>query len=121
MTRSASEVFNEHLDLSDLMSFEEDIQRNVSEQIVVLTNFGVFRGHDGVRYLADLLTKQLPKAKFVYTTRLVEGEMAFLEWTAKGANGVEVHDGVDSYVIRDGKIVAQTIHYTLSRASSVAA
>jgi hypothetical protein len=28
---------------------------------------------------------------------------------------VRVRDGVDSYVIENGKIVAQTIHYTLER------
>jgi hypothetical protein len=26
-----------------------------------------------------------------------------------------VRDGVDSYLIEDGKIVAQTIHYTLEK------
>ncbi len=47
-----------------------------------------------------------------YRTRLVEGEVAFLEWAARTDNaGAE--DGVDSFVIRDGRIVAQTIHYTV--------
>lgn len=44
---------------------------------------------------------------------LVAGEMAFLEWTAASKKAI-VEDGADSYLIRDGRIVAQTIHYTIS-------
>ncbi len=36
-----------------------------------------------------------------------------LKWTGHSSAG-SVRDGVDSYVIRDGRIVAQTIHYTLT-------
>lgn len=31
------------------------------------------------------------------------------------ADGARVSDGADSYLIRDGKIAAQTIHYTVER------
>jgi hypothetical protein len=51
---------------------------------------------------------------FQYTYRSVEGRMAFLEWTYE--DGVSrVRDGADSYLIENGKIVAQTIHYTVER------
>lgn len=40
------------------------------------------------------------------------GRFAFLEWTAT-ETGAKVEDGADSFVIEDGKIVAQTIHYTV--------
>jgi hypothetical protein len=89
-----------------------DLERNVDEDIVVLTGFGTFRGRDQVRTLAELLEAQLPGASFEYTTTLVHGEMAFLEWTASGPTA-RVRDGVDSFVIRDGRIVVQTIHYTV--------
>jgi hypothetical protein len=46
---------------------------------------------------------------------LVDGNVAFLEWTAEG-EGAGVRDGVDTFVVRDGKIVAQTIHYTVEPA-----
>jgi hypothetical protein len=38
--------------------------------------------------------------------------MGLLEW-AYDDDTVTVRDGVDSYLIEGGKIVAQTIHYTL--------
>ncbi len=41
-----------------------------------------------------------------------EERVALLEWTYEDAH-VRVRDGVDSYLVEDGKIVAQTIHYTV--------
>jgi hypothetical protein len=83
----------------------------VSPDIVVLERRGIFRGRDGVREHARLLEEELPQAPYVYTNRLVKGRVAFLEWTAQ-AEHTRVRDGADSFVIEDGWIVAQTIHYT---------
>lgn len=55
---------------------EGDFARNYDEDLVILTGRGVYRGHDGLMYLADLLRKELPNARFEYRTRLVEGEVA---------------------------------------------
>ncbi len=110
--RSAAEVFDDHLRLAAEHRFEEDIERNTSPDIVVLERRGIFRGRTGARELADLLEQELPKAPYVYTNRLVEGRVAFLEWTAK-AKHARVRDGADSFVIENGWIVAQTIHYTV--------
>jgi hypothetical protein len=40
--------------------------------------------------------------------------VAFLEWAYED-DKVRVRDGVDSYLIEDGKIVVQTIHYTVEQ------
>ncbi|GAB3137090.1 nuclear transport factor 2 family protein [Micromonospora sonneratiae] len=110
--RSAAEVFDDHLRLSGENRFEEDIERNVSPDCVVLERRGVFRGRDGVRELARFLAEEIPDARYTYTCRLAEGRVAFLEWTAEAAH-TRVRDGADSYVIEDGWIMAQTIHYTV--------
>jgi hypothetical protein len=110
--RTAEEVFDDHLREGKTGSVEEDFARNYAEDVVLLTGRGVRRGRDGLLYLAGLLRKELPNAAFEYRTRLVEGDMAFLEWTAR-SGGAVVEDGADSYLIRDGRIVAQTIHYTV--------
>jgi hypothetical protein len=84
-----------------------------SEAIVILINRGTFHGHEGVRQLAHMLSEELPEHRsFEYTYRAVEGRMAFLEWAYEDDN-IRVRDGVDSYLIENGKIVAQTIHYTV--------
>jgi hypothetical protein len=112
--RSAQEVFDDHLREGKSGSVEEDFARNYAEDVVLLTGRGVYRGRDGLLHLAELLRKELPGARFEYRTRVVEGDVAFLEWTAR-ADSAEVEDGADSFVIRDGRIVAQTIHYTVKR------
>ncbi|MFG1778021.1 hypothetical protein ACGFIR_16180 [Micromonospora sp. NPDC049051] len=117
--RSAREVFDDHLRLAAEHRFAEDLARNVSPSCVVLERRGVFRGHAGVRELARWLEDELPGARYEYTNRMVEDRMAFLEWTAQ-IEGVRVRDGADSFLIEQGWIVAQTIHYTLERAGAPA-
>jgi hypothetical protein len=116
-------VLDDHLNLAENWGgergfecgLEEDIRRNVSEDIVILINRGTFHGHEGVRQLAHMLGEELPEHRsFEYTYRAVEGRMAFLEWAYEDDN-VRVRDGADSYLIEDGKIVAQTIHYTVEQ------
>ncbi|MEV0329032.1 nuclear transport factor 2 family protein [Micromonospora echinospora] len=110
--RSAREVLDDHLRLAAEGRFAEDIERNVAPHCVVLERRGVFRGRDGARTLARWLAGELPDARYTYTNVLVEGRVGFLEWTAE-APGFQVRDGADSFLVEDGWIVAQTIHYTV--------
>lgn len=95
-------------------ALEEDLRDNFAPDVVVLSGYGVHSGHDGMRHLAELFSRQLPDASYGYRTVLVDGELGFLEWTATGRQA-RIRDGADSYLIRDGRIVAQTIHYTVER------
>jgi hypothetical protein len=122
-SRTAQEVLDDHLNVTEHFGaeedwrsiVEEDIRRNISGDIVILINRGTFRGHEGVRRLAQMLGEELPEQRsFEYTYRAVEGRMAFLEWAYEDDN-VRVRDGADSYLIEKGKIVAQTIHYTVEQ------
>ena len=119
-SRTARQVLDDHLGIANKWVgepferiLEEDLRRNVAADIVILINRGIFRGHDGVRQLAWMLAEELPEhRKFQYTHVAAEGRIAFLEWTYED-DQVQVPDGADSYLIEDGKIVAQTIHYTV--------
>ena len=122
-SRTAQEVLDDHLNTDEHFGVEqdwqriveEDIRRNVSEEIVILINRGTFRGHEGVRRLAQMLGEELPEHRaFEYTYRAVEGRMAFLEWAYED-DQARVRDGADSYLIEGGKIIAQTIHYTVEQ------
>jgi hypothetical protein len=110
--RPAKEVLEDHWALADAGNVEEDLARNYASDVVFLTGFGTFPGHDGARTLHRRLQRLLPDARFTYRTRLVEGDLGFLEWTAQGKDAV-VPDGADSYLVRRGRIVIQTIHYTV--------
>jgi hypothetical protein len=122
-SRSAREVLDDHLNIAENWGdgrsmeeiLEEDLRRNVAEDIVVLMNRGTFRGHEGVKELAYMLAEELPEhTAFQYTYTAVEGKMAFLEWAYEDST-TRIRDGADSYLIEDGKIVAQTIHYTVEQ------
>lgn len=109
--RSTHEVFHSHLRLRREGRLEEDLALNYSPDVVQLTaSSGVRRGHDGVRSGAQELRQQLPDAGFRYRVCEVEGDIAFLVWDAECANGC-VQGGADSFLIRDGKILVQTIQY----------
>ena len=96
-SRPAHEVLDDHLNLAEYWGgeggfergLEEDIHRNVSEDIVILINRGTFYGHEGVRHLAHMLGEELPEHRsFEYTYRAVEGRMAFLEWAYEDEDGM---------------------------------
>src|SRR5438105_1330692 len=104
--RSTRDVLDDHLRRRCKGDVEGDIARNYAEDVILLTGFGVFRGHDGVRRSAQLLREQLCCTRYRSRTKLIAGERAFLEWTARCPTA-GVQDGADSFLIRDGRIVAQ--------------
>lgn len=110
--RSTQEVFEDHLELAQQGDVETDLKRNFSKDCVLLTSYGVFKGHDGARHAAALLDKQIGKTRYEYKTRLWYSEIAFLEWTAETQQAI-IDDGADSYWIHDGLIRVMTIHYTV--------
>lgn len=110
--RSAREVIDDHLELARSGDFDTDLERNYHPDVVFFMSDGIYRGREGGLELAKRLEEELPGATFEYTTVLVEADVGFLEWTGR-ANETEVNDGADSFVVRDGLIVAQTIHYTV--------
>jgi hypothetical protein len=110
--RSTEDTFHSHLNCREQGDVEGDLQRNYAQDVIVLSGTGIHRGHDGVRETSNILEQYLPNAQFHYRTKLVEDEYAFLEWTAENESHY-VEDGADGFVIRNGKIVCQTIHYTV--------
>lgn len=111
--RTPTEVFNDHLARRLAGDVEGDIKENYSEDVVFLTGTGAFEGHEGVRKSAGELSKYVGDIPYEYNHTLVKGDYAFLEWTAKGSDK-KVLDGADSFVIKDGKIILQTIHYSVT-------
>ena len=112
--RSADEVFEEHLKLAQEGKIDEELKRNNAEDIVLLTNYGTFQGHEGVKKAAKLLEEQLPNGTYDYKLKLCHGKMCFLHWTGDSEESY-ILDGADSYLIEDGKIKVQTIFYTIQK------
>src|SRR4051812_21449173 len=93
-TRPPPQAFQDHLKRRRRGEVEQDVAANYAEGAVLLTADGVFRGRDGVRRCAALLAERLPCARYAYRARLAEGDVAFLEWSARCPTA-EVEDGAD--------------------------
>lgn len=113
MARTATEVINSHLRYRKNGDLESDINENIATGINILSTYGIYKGHDGVRASASDLKRLLGNATFEYKQVLVEKDFGFLEWSGRSENKV-VNDGADSYVVADGKIIFQSIHYTVT-------
>ena len=111
--RSTDEVIEHHLRCRREGDLDKDLRDNYADDVVLLSSEGVHRGHDGVRTLARVLDSYVSPSDYRYNGVVIEGAYALLRWSADGAD-VAVVDGVDSFVIRDDRIVVQTIHYSTS-------
>jgi SnoaL-like domain len=116
-TRATIEVIEDHLECRERGDIEGDLEHNYAKDIVLLCEHGVLKGRDAVRNSAHALADQLPGACFQFPFKVVEGEHALLHWTAESANG-RVDLGVDTFVVRDGRIILQTVSYQLKHATS---
>jgi hypothetical protein len=110
------QVLEQHLEYSRSGS-EEVFLRSYQEDSVLISHWGVHRGLDEIRACFRKLKANLPNAHFTYKFHIVENELGFLEWSAVSDTNI-VADGADSYIIQNGYIRAQTIHYTLLPTSS---
>jgi hypothetical protein len=109
--RDARAVMENHLWLRRRGRLEQDLEENYHPQVVVLSPRAVYRGHQGIRESAHLLWAAVADAgAYIYDRVLVADGFAMLEWRAR-TDEFYVADGVDSYVIEDGLLVGQTIHY----------
>lgn len=113
--RGAEAVLRDHLRCWRTGTVEEDLERNYAGGVVLLTDRGRFCGRDGLRRLNEILLGELPSPRFEYRTLLTEGDVAFLEWSASSRDGGRA-EGADTYLVRDGRIVLQTVHYTVTDA-----
>jgi hypothetical protein len=113
-TRSTIEVLEDHLERPERGDIEGDLEHNYAQDIVLLCEKGVLKGRDAVRMSAKALADQLPDARFRYPFKAVDGAHALLHWSAQSPNAV-VDLGVDTFVIRDGRIVLQTVSYPVEK------
>jgi hypothetical protein len=86
--RSTQEVFEDHLRLRKKGDAESDIQCNYAEDVVVMSNFGIFHGHDGVRHSEQLLHQQLPSGRrYTYVQSLTDQDIAYERLYSKSRRG----------------------------------
>ncbi len=105
---STKEVLDHHL-----QSFAKgDLEGTLSDYApgaVLFTSGGPLKGADAIAPLFQALIAEFGKPGAVFTLKqeMIEGDYAYILWTADTADNVyEV--ATDTFVVRDGKIAAQS-------------
>jgi ketosteroid isomerase-like protein len=91
---------------------EGDLQGILSDyapDAVLFTSNGPLSGADAIRPLFQAMIAEFgkPGATFSMKQQSIEGDYAHILWTAETADNV-YEMGTDTFVVRDGKIVAQS-------------
>ncbi len=88
----------------------EAVMEDYTEDSVVITPDGALNGLAEIRPLFEhLLNNVLPpgSTEFEMKQQVIQGEIAYILWAASsGTHNIPL--GTDTFVVRDGKIVAQT-------------
>jgi ketosteroid isomerase-like protein len=114
MGRTPQEVFQHHAEAL-IAGKLDDIVDDYAHDAVFITPAGVLRGKDGIRQAFTNLLSDLPNAEWAVPTQIFEGNVLFIEWNARSADG-RADDGIDTFVFGDdGQIKVQTVRYTLQR------
>jgi ketosteroid isomerase-like protein len=87
----------------------EGILSDYAPSAVLFTADGPLRGVNAIRPLFQAMVAEFrkPGATFSMKQQLVEGDHAYILWSAETADNV-YELGTDTFVVRDGKIVAQS-------------
>jgi len=106
--RAAKDVVDNHLKCfgeGDLKGILSDYARGA----VLFTPNGPLKGVDSIRPLIEQLIAEFgkPGATFSLKLQSVEGDYAYILWTAETADNV-YEMVTDTFVVRDGKIIAQS-------------
>jgi SnoaL-like domain len=115
MSRSTSAVIEDHLRRAKAGDLEGDLRANYSPDVILIAAEATYHGHAGIRAAARFLEDQLPGHDYDYVTVRFENDIGFLLWTGRGGRK-RVRDGADTFVVRDGSIVAQTVFFNVEAA-----
>ena len=105
---STSDVLDRHL-----MSFAgydlDGVLADYSSDAVLFTPTGPLKGPDAIKPLFQFLVAEFakPGSSFTMQLRCIEGDHAYILWTAETADN-SYEAATDTFVVRNGKIVAQS-------------
>jgi len=110
--RSTKEVWEHHC-FAFANANIDDVMFDFADDAIYVTTNKVIRNKENIRKQYDGHFKSLEvgsTSKIVSET--IEGEIVSFEWTADTPS-IYIPDGVDTFVIRNGFIVAQTVRGTV--------
>jgi ketosteroid isomerase-like protein len=112
--KSTRDLIDHHLnafaerDLNGILS-------DYAAEVVFFTQHGALRGVDAIRPLFQALLTEFakPGARFTLEQQVVEGDYAYILWTAETADNV-YELGTDTFVVEQEKIMAQSFTATIT-------
>jgi len=105
---STSDVLDNHLKCFGRRDLE-GILSDYAPDAVLFTADGPLRGPEGIRPLFEAMLEEFgkPGASFSLNRRFVDGDHAYILWSAETADNV-YELCTDTFVVRDGKIAVQS-------------
>jgi ketosteroid isomerase-like protein len=106
--RSTQEVLDHHLKAFGDGNLDAIMSDYVSSSVLFKPD-GLLKGLDAIRGLFKGMFAEFakPGTSFAMHQTLVDGDYAYIVWSAETADN-KYEASTDTFVIRDGKIVAQT-------------
>ena len=118
---STKDVLDHHIKCFGEGDFK-GILSDYAPDAVLFTPDGPLKGTDAIRPLFQAMLAEFgkPGTAFSMKHRSVEGDYAYVPWTAETADNV-CELGADTLVVRDGKIVAQSFGESFIRSAAAMA
>jgi hypothetical protein len=111
--RSTTEVLENHIQLRNRGALDDDLEHNYAPDVIFLCQHGAYRGREMVRRSGlDLLEQLGGEANYEFVAQQIDEEYALLLWRAQSPKA-RINAGVDTFVIRAGLIVMQSVFYEL--------
>lgn len=111
--KTTKEIFNHHLEAFAKKDLDE-IAADFNENSIYINSLGVIAlGRENIiKIYQQYFETQEKGTTSTIRNMVIEGDIVFLEWTADSLSS-KINDGVDTFVIRDGFIYAQTAKFTV--------
>ena len=105
---STKDVIDHHLKAFDARDLK-GVLSDYAADAVFFTPQGPLRGPEAIRPLFQAMIAEFAKPGAAFRTKqqFVEGDYAYILWTAETTDNV-YELGTDTFVVRNGKIVAQS-------------
>ncbi|WP_181784921.1 nuclear transport factor 2 family protein [Pseudonocardia pini] len=110
MTRTPTEVLTDHLKALNSHDADAVVADYAPDAVLILPGAAI-EGAEAVKAAFAETFVQLPNAVFSEKSITESGGTILLEWTLE-ADTATATDGIDTIVVRDGLIVAQTARFT---------
>lgn len=110
VARSTEDVLDHHLQAFGAGDLSGILQDYADESVIIAPDGSVLRGSEQAAPLFEALVAEFskPGASFSLDQRVIDGETAYITWSAETADNV-YELGTDTFWIHGGKILAQTL------------